>query len=311
MPTVQRLLPIPERTAPARYGFAGHETFPFRYGWLKKAVDGIRSDPRLFAREDAIVTLGVGKNMVESIRHWGLASRVLEEGDGSRLGVSTLGKWLLEDWDPYLEDPASLWLIHWLLATYPIRAATWWLAFSRYTRPDFSKRQLQVYLAEFAARHSLRVKESTLSRDVDCFVRTYLPSRLGDKGVLEESFDCPLVELGLLQPLLDGESYQFVIGPKPTLPPAIVGFALMQYWEREPRHRETITIGECLYGDGSPGQVFKLDENSLTEYAEALHALTGGRLQLDETAGLRQIYRQATMEAADLLHDYYARRSDG
>ena len=195
MAIVSRSSSVSGREFPVRYGFVGHETFAFRYGWLKKAVDGIRRDPRLFSGDDAIVQLGVGKNMVESIRHWGLATRVLEEAEGGGFAVSALGANLLERWDPYLEDPASLWLLHWQLATNLSRSATWSLAFSRYPRPDFSKRQLLHYLTEFIARQSLKAKESTLSRDVDCFVRTYLPSRAGTKGVAEESFDCPLVEL--------------------------------------------------------------------------------------------------------------------
>src|SRR5579884_462777 len=52
-----------------RIGFSGHETFPFRTAWLKKAVDAVTADPRVFTRDDAFVVLGVGKNMVRSIRH--------------------------------------------------------------------------------------------------------------------------------------------------------------------------------------------------------------------------------------------------
>ena len=58
--------------------FAGHETFPLRYGWLKKAADGITSDPSLFTRADALVRLGVGKNMVRSLRHWAMAPGIVE-----------------------------------------------------------------------------------------------------------------------------------------------------------------------------------------------------------------------------------------
>ena len=61
----------------AHLSFAGHETFVFRYGWLTKAVEAVLSDPEIFSRDDAIVRLGVGKNMVRSIRHWGLATGVL------------------------------------------------------------------------------------------------------------------------------------------------------------------------------------------------------------------------------------------
>jgi len=62
-----------------KYSFSGHETFTFRYGWLKKGMDDALKDPTVFSREDAIVRLGVGKNMVGSIRHWCLATQVLQE----------------------------------------------------------------------------------------------------------------------------------------------------------------------------------------------------------------------------------------
>ena len=59
--------------------FAGHETFTLRYAWLKKAVDASLERQDIFLQDDALVTLGVGKNMVRAIRHWGLVTGVLEE----------------------------------------------------------------------------------------------------------------------------------------------------------------------------------------------------------------------------------------
>ena len=40
------------------FSFSGHETFVFRYTWLKKAVDAVKRDPRVFGQNSAIVTLG-------------------------------------------------------------------------------------------------------------------------------------------------------------------------------------------------------------------------------------------------------------
>ncbi|MBM3300372.1 MAG: DUF4007 family protein, partial [Deltaproteobacteria bacterium] len=68
----------------------------------------------------------------------------------------------------------------------------------------------------------------------------------------------------------------------------------------------TMGVQECLYGTGSPGQVFKLDENSLIEYIEDLEKATRGRVALDETAGLKQIYRRQDLEPIKLLDTYYA-----
>lgn len=290
-----------------RFGFSGHQTFPFRYGWLKKALDAVDGDPGFFRRDDALVVLGVGKNMVDSIRHWGLATQMLEDFDRGRVLEPTgWGRELfLDGADPYLEDPASLWLIHWLLVTNPMKAGTWYLAFNHFQYPEFRKETLANFIVGFAERHELRANPRTIERDVDCFVRTYTPSRSGDRQVLEDSFNCPLVELGALHVLPDGVTYQFVIGPKPTLPAEIVGVVLLHFFALTGAHRQTLSLQDCLYQPRSPGQVFKLDEGALMDYLEELHELTGGALTVDETAGLKQLYRRAPIDPFSLLRGYF------
>ena len=64
--------------------FTGHESFPLRYSWLSKGYKSTYDEPNFFSRPDAMVELGVGKNMVSSIRHWGLASQVWQERPGTR-----------------------------------------------------------------------------------------------------------------------------------------------------------------------------------------------------------------------------------
>ncbi len=301
-----------------KYKFSGHQTFAFRYGWLEKGVRGFIDDHNLFTREDALVSLGVGKNMVESIRHWCNVTRLIEENterkkaSGPLLRVSEIGRRLLDQdgWDPFLDDDASLWLIHWLLVTNPSIGTTWQIAFSFYQRPDFTKRELGDHIAAFAEKHGVVVKDSSLSRDIDCFVRTYTPARTSSKlSTVEETFDCPLQELNLIQSSLDGELYRFSVGAKPTLPSAIFGFALVQYFETARSGRNTMSVQECLYGSGSPGQVFKLDENTLISHIEELEKITRGKLALDETAGLKQIYRRQDVDAMKLLEGYYRKEA--
>ena len=287
--------------------FAGHETFTFRYGWLKKAVDGLYQDRSIFTNDDAVVKLGVGKNMVQSIKFWALATRVIDEGING-LEISKIGGQLLAKWDPYLEDPASLWLIHWRLATNPSRAAVWYLAFNKYPRPDFTKSQLLEFLLEYTSRHNIKAKDTTISRDIDCFIRTYLPPKQ-DKLHIEETFSCPLNELALLHQLRDGESYRFNIGPKNSLPIQIAGYALLTYITRVQNSRKTIAVSDCLYGEGSPGQIFKLDENTLVEYIEELYKLTDCAIELDDTAGLKQIYSKKEYDPQLLLNSYCNPRS--
>lgn len=52
-----------------RYSFSGHESFYCKSLWLKKGYDFL-TEGRSFLDEDAVVRLGVGKNMVTSIRYW-------------------------------------------------------------------------------------------------------------------------------------------------------------------------------------------------------------------------------------------------
>ena len=61
--------------------FGRHETFPLRYSWLTKGVQEFDKDPSIFTSKDndATVKLGVGKNMVNSIRYWLLATQILRQ----------------------------------------------------------------------------------------------------------------------------------------------------------------------------------------------------------------------------------------
>ncbi len=110
-----------------KYSFSGHETFPFRYPWLTKGVQAAAERPGLFTEDEAGVVLGVGKNMVKSIRHWCAVLRLIAPVSGDRTGrvrVTDLGRALFgpEGFYPYLEDPTTLWLLHWLLVSNRERA---------------------------------------------------------------------------------------------------------------------------------------------------------------------------------------------
>lgn len=92
------------------YTFSRHEKFVFRQGWLTKGVEAVKTDPVIFTRDQALVAVGVGKNMVRSIRHWCLATGLIEEADGGcltrPLRMTQLGEKLMgvDGWDPCLEE---------------------------------------------------------------------------------------------------------------------------------------------------------------------------------------------------------------
>lgn len=298
--------------SPQAASFSGHETFVFRNGWLKKAYDAVLADESVFSRQDAIVTLGVGKNMVRSMRHWALATRVIEEvpkSRGTRFRPTALGDFLFAEEggrDKYLEDINSLWVLHWNLTTNENRATTCAWAFGWLRNNEFTTSMLKETIKDQLHRRNLpNPNEDTLDRDVDCFVRTYAPSRASKRAVLEDSLDCPFVELGLLLNDWKAGGLRFQRGSKSSLSDEIFGLALTSFWQSVAERRESLSFNEIAFSPGSPGSVFKMDEESVIERLEKLPALTKGRLLFSDTAGLKQVFRKAAVTEQDWLDSYY------
>lgn len=298
--------------------FAGHETFPLRYGWLKKAFDAVNSDLELgvrsiFSNENSIALLGVGKNMVASMRHWGLASGFLtteeeRQSGGGRIVATALGELVLGA-DPYLEHPGSLWLVHWNLAATPGRAATWHFAFNEFNEPVFGRELLRQRLSrrcdelrEAGRLREARITDTTLKRDVDCFVRTYAarPSTGGRSSFEDGGLESPLTELTLVQPVDVAGAFQFRRGPKSSLPDEVFAYGLARFWRSLYPTRRELSLEVLTHGPGSPGRVFLLDEDSVAERLARLDDVTRGALRWDESTGLRQVYAHR-LDALDEL----------
>jgi hypothetical protein len=304
---------LPQPLLPSPPSFAGHQTFALRSAWLKKGLDALAEDARIFTADDALVTLGVGKNMVSSIRHWLLATQLAEiiaERSGE-LQASALGQFLLADegYDPFLEDPATLWLLHWNLCGPGSQVYTWAYAFNVWRDWEWNEAALaDAVLASAQASSSKVSSVETVKRDVGVFIQTYVAPT--DKGQnAEDGLDCPLRELGLLRPALGNQQqYTFAAGPKPSLPPAVFAWALLKFWDWKYPGTSTIAARDIAYAEGSPGMVFKLDEDSTLAYLDQLEELTASNLRFEDTPLVRQVVRVAaepiTPEA--LLHLHYA-----
>lgn len=298
---------------PFSKSFSGHETFPFRYSWLKKGVDFLTTNPEIFQHANAGVSFGVGKNMVRSICHWCLATRMVEEEPRSRsriLHPTELGKKLLTDggWDPYLEDDATLWLLHWNLASKDTRAATWYWAFNQFQEYTFNR----ILMVESLMRdiHSIGwsgISPSTFKRDVDCFIHSYL-GRKAPKTSIDESIECPLVNLEILVQEPDSERFRFKVGPKESLPPAIFAYALIKFWESINHNKSVLELRDILRAQGSPGLVFKLDQETVLNYLDSLNDLTSGLIFFEDTPLVRRVVKLKDLpdDPIFLLRDYYS-----
>lgn len=293
--------------------FSGHESFPLRFSWLAKAVRGVQHNPGLFGCSDAVVSLGVGKNMVRSMRHWAVRCGVITDHDRPKgryrptpLGAAIFGS---KGIDPYLEDPSTAWLIHWQLCSNPqIAPTTWYWIFNDLSDSSFDVGEVVDELLRIAACSPSRKKPSrgTVERDVACFVRSYIPSAPDRRLSQEETYDSPLTELALLT--REPETHRVLIerGSWPTLSPHIFAYAVCEYWERTSPDSDTLAFEHMMYHSGSPGQVFRLTENACVELLESLAYCTGSEISFDSTAGVRQLVRHGhAPEALGILLGHY------
>lgn len=277
--------------------FSGHETFPLRQLWLKKSFDtrlNRLSVPKAIFNEDsAIARFGVGKNMVASIRHWGLACGVFEECSEDKQHFRIDGLWgsILEPngFDPYCEKAATSWLAHWRLCGIPKgkhRSTTWWWVFNHILTPTFTKEDVVAQLVEYCASRKIKVAEATLKRDVEACVRCYVPK---DDATVEDRIESMLSELGILKEDTRG-TFSFARGPNLTLPNGVLDLAICEYWDLI-QGESTLSFDLLAHGPGSPGRVFKLDENSLAERLSTINERTAGKIFWTDTAGVKQLMR--------------------
>ena len=288
--------------------FGRHESFPLRFGWIAKGLNALNDDPRIFNREDATVVLGVGKSMVASIRYWlqatGVAKRAAASNtlEPSEIGQIVFGK----DGDPYLEDEATIWLLHWLLATNPASATTIYWFFNHFHKPTFTSAEVATGLSDFV-KHDIapKVAQSTLKGDAGLALRMYSPTQAGTRLTLEDALDSPLATLNL-QERLDARNWRAVPMDRADLPLSIFAYAVAQLFDRTGAPH--LAVEDLMYSDKNhcaPGAVFRMTEDGLIGKLEALCEAYPRELRLNRTAGVFQLYKLGTLDALSILRDRY------
>jgi len=169
--------------------FSGHETFPLRQLWLRKAHDAVAksialTSKTIFSDDDAIARFGVGKNMVSSMRFWASACQIIKEDDEHNAYVTTeIGNLLFHNetgLDPYCENPATPWLMHWFLASTPDKTSTWYYVFNKIVQQNFDRDSVVEGIKNMALDNGQKISIATLKRDVDCCIRSYVPKAGGE-----------------------------------------------------------------------------------------------------------------------------------
>lgn len=272
--------------------FGRHETFALRYGWITKGLLALKADSTVFEQDSAVISLGVGKNMVSAIRYWMLAAQLaFFERNASR--IDELAEALMFDpgWDPFLEDDATIWLVHWLIASNAQDATAWFWFFNKFHKPYYSSKELADELGKFATIEvESKFSAVTLKADISVLLRSYSSLAPSAAKSADDALDCPFSNLGLMHLGADGR-YQCVPSARPYLPVAVVGFAVLELMAHAGQRSMPIaTLMRSENGLAAPGAVFKLTEDALLGKLEELIVLYPDVFALRDTAGVHQLY---------------------
>lgn len=267
-----------------------HETFTPRYGWLKKGYTAAINDPAIFKAPDSIERLGVGKNMVSSMRFWCQAFKLLESDRNALMSPTFLGDRLLSNngWDPYLEDIASLWILHWQLFIPRLDAVNWSFTFNKCNLPSFALWQLGELLVQTAGKYPrfAPMSENTFERDASCLIRMYAE----DSWTRESEIDCPFTQLGLIHKAEETNEYAFDNTYKASLPALIFAAACFSFINNYAASgQKTISLHRLAFDFNSPGVAFRVPESAVGSYLSAAAEKMDG-FDLIDSLGSIQVY---------------------
>jgi len=279
----------------------------------------IEKSPRILSDEDeAMVELGVGKNMVRAIRFWATATGVAINCGADGWAPTPFGTALLgpSGLDPYLEDSQTLWLLHWKLATQfdePLFA--WDYLLNRWHEPEFTRASALLAFEKEAKRQERKLSRTTLSHHLDTFIHTYVPTSGAKPSVFEDGLDCPLVELDLILRVGDRVSdaggfkrepiYAFRREEKPEIGRRLFAYCVADFAVRKHPDEMTVSFRELAVGNGSPGQVFKLPEAAVRTRLEHIGIESGGLMHFEESAEIQQLTRQPGVRPLEMLTSVY------
>lgn len=284
----------------AKLRFSGHESFQCRNLWLKKGYEYVIANND-FSNDLAVIDLGVGNNMVSSIKFWMKSFELLDE-DG---GLSNLASQVFDEdgYDPYMEDIGTLWLLHYHLVRND-SITTFNLFFNQFRkqRIEFSKDHIQNFLVNLCNKREESHSENTINTDIGVFLKTYVqPKSKGAKKKIEDDFSSLFIDLGLVKPIADRKDwYEARSESRPTLPLEIFLYSIISN-----DYGESITLGTLLNGENSPGVIFALDSDSLVKMIQRLENEFDGIVFKDD-AGIRVLQITEKYEPLNVLEQYYA-----
>jgi len=289
----------------SNYRFSGHETFQCRHFWLKKGYDFVMKEGD-FKSNDALIDLGVGKNMISSIDHWlkvfGLTDS--ESGKLTEFAHKIFGE---DPFDPYLEDNGSLYLLHFNILRNSQLASIYEMVFGEFRKTRISSEFTSNQLYEFITRklniEGVAYSENTIRNDIRVFLRTYQTSSKRGSKSIEDDFASVLIDLNFIDPVQDvfieGEQvYKLQYDEQEYLNKLIFLYTIIDVF----KERTSISFEEI---QTEVSDKFLCNREGTEVKLNALNE--NGYIVYKQDAGRKEIQLKSNADKWEILKKYYGR----
>ncbi|WP_026835191.1 DUF4007 family protein [Eubacterium xylanophilum] len=292
--------------ATTKYKISGHEKFAFRDGWLEKGIDLLINnesnldeekylDASEFNKIEAADKLGVGSNMVKSIRYWMNACGLIER-NGNKYVLSKLAK-IFHEKDRYFEDPFTWWVIHSNLVNNKNDAIVWYLFFNKIKVDSYTKEEIvQELKKELDALMGSGYSDKSLKDSVDVLIKMYTKD-IKRKDDPEDKNICPLAYLNLIKRDEKGYANQQV-GIN-DINSELVLYELSRMFNGE----KTLSIDRILSGECGINNIYHINRMVLNQLLDELESKE--YIRINRTAGLDVVYDENIPSTEEIVKNHY------
>ena len=279
--------------------FRAHETFFIRKGWISKGMKYVTISPDVFIskKDNPMDVMGIGANMVKSLRYWLQAIGVTQEpSSGKRTQTLTPFGQLVFAHDKYIEEIGTLYLLHYKLASNKEMATSWYYFFNIFSLSDFAKDDFSTQISNYIKIEddTANVALRSIEDDFTCIINTYVPryKTMPNKVSAENNIDCPFGEMGLIDIIKKEKRhtvYKKVVPSSSTFNPWVILAVISDNADGN----SELKLSELLTGENNIGRIFNLDSIAMLDI---LHGA--------EKTGEIKIVRTAGMDIIHLAHNY-------
>lgn len=243
--------------------FGGHQSFHLRDQWFYK---GLRSSQVLLnnqrGTEQAMQELGIGKNMVDSLRYWLKATNLIKATLKGFVLTNTAHTILKKD--PYFERDGTLFLIHYLLTTNKEDATAWHWFFNFFSATEFEKLSLtNAFYSYIQIKTDRQIRNTTLEKDLTCLLKMYQAVEYTGNKTPETQTPSPFTKYGWIAK--KGESFTRNKLNVNDFNVHIFAHILSIFREKNLKGSESVKLEDLCLKENSPGRIFQFSLEEMND----------------------------------------------